>query len=46
VAPRPGGDAGDHVGHLLDSVDGNPPHELERGVSFGDVRGLRPCHEA
>jgi flavin reductase (DIM6/NTAB) family NADH-FMN oxidoreductase RutF len=37
---------GDHVGHLLEPVDGDPPHELERWVSFGDVRDLRPGHEA
>jgi len=37
---------GDHVGHLLEPVDGKPPHELARLVSFGDVRHLRPGHEA
>jgi flavin reductase (DIM6/NTAB) family NADH-FMN oxidoreductase RutF len=37
---------GDHVGDLLEPVDGDPPHELERWVSFGDVRDLRPGHEA
>jgi flavin reductase (DIM6/NTAB) family NADH-FMN oxidoreductase RutF len=37
---------GDHVGHLLAPVDGNPPHQLERWVSFGDVRDLDPGHEA
>ncbi|OBH07947.1 MULTISPECIES: flavin reductase family protein [unclassified Mycobacterium] len=37
---------GDHVGHLLAPVDGRPPHELERWVSFGDVRHLEPGHEA
>jgi flavin reductase (DIM6/NTAB) family NADH-FMN oxidoreductase RutF len=37
---------GDHVGHLLEPVDGSPPHELERWVSFSDVRHLTPGHEA
>lgn len=38
---------GDHVGHLLEPVDGDPPHEeLEQWVSFGDVRHLQPGHEA
>ncbi len=37
---------GDHVGHLLEPVAGRPPHDLEQWVSFGDVRDLRPGHEA
>jgi flavin reductase (DIM6/NTAB) family NADH-FMN oxidoreductase RutF len=37
---------GDHVGHLLEPVDGNPPHALEHWVSFGDVHHLQPGHEA
>ncbi|OMC20192.1 flavin reductase [Mycobacterium sp. SP-6446] len=37
---------GDHVGHLLQPVDGSPPHELERWVSFSDVQHLPPGHEA
>jgi len=37
---------GDHVGHLLEPVDGRPPKELEQWVSFGDVRHLEPGHEA
>ena len=37
---------GDHVGHLLQPVDGSPPHELERWVSFRDVHQLKPGHEA
>ncbi len=37
---------GDHVGHLLEPVDGNPPHGLEHWVSFGDVHHLQPGHEA
>ncbi len=36
---------GDHAGHLLEPVDGAPPHELEHWVSFGDVRDLQPGHE-
>jgi flavin reductase (DIM6/NTAB) family NADH-FMN oxidoreductase RutF len=37
---------GDHVGHLLEPVDGDPPEELEQWVSFGDVGDLQPGHEA
>jgi flavin reductase (DIM6/NTAB) family NADH-FMN oxidoreductase RutF len=37
---------GDHVGQLLEPVGGNPPHELEHWVSFGDVQHLQPGHEA
>jgi flavin reductase (DIM6/NTAB) family NADH-FMN oxidoreductase RutF len=37
---------GDHVGHLLEPVDGKPPQELEHWVSFGDVHHLQPGHEA
>lgn len=37
---------GDHMGHLLEPVAGNPPQELEHWVSFGDVRNLEPGHEA
>lgn len=37
---------GDHVGHLLEPVHGNPPHELEHWVSFGDVRDVQSGHEA
>jgi flavin reductase (DIM6/NTAB) family NADH-FMN oxidoreductase RutF len=37
---------GDHVGHLLEPVDGNPPQKLEHWVSFGDVQDLQPGHEA
>ncbi len=37
---------GDHVGHLLEPVDGQPPQELEEWVTFGDVRHLEPGHEA
>jgi flavin reductase (DIM6/NTAB) family NADH-FMN oxidoreductase RutF len=37
---------GDHVGHLLTPIDGEPPHELKDWVSFGDVHHLEPGHEA
>ncbi|OBA65022.1 flavin reductase [Mycobacterium sp. 1100029.7] len=37
---------GDHVGHLLQPVDGEPPQQLEQWVSFNDVRTLQPGHEA
>jgi len=37
---------GDHVGHLLEPVDGSAPHHLEHWVSYGDVRDLQPGHEA
>ena len=37
---------GDHVGHLLEPVDGDPPEELGQWVSFGDVGDLQPGHEA
>jgi flavin reductase (DIM6/NTAB) family NADH-FMN oxidoreductase RutF len=37
---------GDHVGHLLEPVGGDPPDQLEHWVSFRDVRDLQPGHEA
>ncbi len=37
---------GDHVGHLLEPLDGDPPAEEEQLVSFDDVRSLDPGHEA
>lgn len=37
---------GDHVGHLLEPVDGTGPREAGRWVSLCDVRDLRPGHEA
>jgi flavin reductase (DIM6/NTAB) family NADH-FMN oxidoreductase RutF len=37
---------GDHVAHLLEPVDGEPPHELEHWVSFADVQDMQPGHEA
>ena len=32
---------GDHVGHLLEPMDGDPPDGLEHWVSFRDVHGSR-----
>lgn len=37
---------GDHVGHLLEPLGGDPPTEEEEWVSFDDVRSLDPGHEA
>ncbi|QNI06968.1 flavin reductase family protein [Mycobacterium kubicae] len=37
---------GDHVGHLLQPVAGDPPHGSEDLVSFTDVHHLEPGHEA
>ena len=37
---------GDHVGHLLEPIDGKPPQKMEEWVSFRDVRHLTPGHEA
>jgi flavin reductase (DIM6/NTAB) family NADH-FMN oxidoreductase RutF len=37
---------GDHVGHLLEPVAGQPPGDLERWVTFADVRDLEPGHKA
>lgn len=37
---------GDHVGHLLEPLGGDPPSEQEKWVSFDDVRSLDPGHEA
>lgn len=39
-------DLGDHVGHLLEPVDGAAPTALVDLVSFADVRVLEPGHEA
>ncbi len=36
---------GDHLGHLREPVAGKAPHDLERRVSFADVRDLRPGHD-
>ena len=35
---------GDHVGHLLEPMDSDPPHELEQWVSFRDVHDLERAH--
>jgi len=37
---------GDHIGHLLEPVDGDAPEEFEQLVTFADVRDLEPGHEA
>jgi flavin reductase (DIM6/NTAB) family NADH-FMN oxidoreductase RutF len=37
---------GDHVGHLLEPVDGSPPHDPDSWVSLRHVRDLTPGHEA
>ncbi|MCV7238316.1 hypothetical protein A5765_17040 [Mycolicibacterium celeriflavum] len=39
-------DLGDHVGHLLEPVAGESPDALEDWITFADVRGLTPGHEA
>ncbi|TFV54422.1 flavin reductase family protein [Mycobacterium sp. PS03-16] len=39
-------DVGDHVGHLLEPVDGRPPTELGAWVTFADVRDFEPGHPA
>jgi flavin reductase (DIM6/NTAB) family NADH-FMN oxidoreductase RutF len=39
-------DAGDHVGFLLEPVDGAAPERLDDLVTFSDVRDLEPGHEA
>ena len=39
-------DVGDHVGFLLEPVDGSAPHQLDALVAFSDVRDLDPGHEA
>ncbi|MBO0678121.1 flavin reductase family protein [Mycolicibacterium sp. S2-37] len=39
-------DLGDHVGHLLDPVAGQPPGEFDDWVTFADVRDLTPGHDA
>lgn len=37
---------GDHVGYLLEPVDGSPPRELEQWLSFRDLHHLQPGHDA
>ncbi|OBI82060.1 flavin reductase family protein [Mycobacterium sp. E740] len=39
-------DVGDHMGHLLEPVAGEPPSDLEQWVTFADVRELEPGHDA
>lgn len=39
-------DMGDHIGHLLEPVDGSAPEKFEQLVTFSDVRDLDPGHEA
>ncbi|MFW0152349.1 flavin reductase family protein [Mycobacterium sp. smrl_JER01] len=39
-------DLGDHVGHLLEPVDGCAPDELGELISFSDVRDIEPGHQA
>jgi flavin reductase (DIM6/NTAB) family NADH-FMN oxidoreductase RutF len=39
-------DLGDHVGFLLEPVDGRAPDTFEQLVTFSDVRDLDPGHDA
>ena len=39
-------DVGDHVGFLLQPVDGHAPERFGELVTFADVRDLEPGHEA
>lgn len=39
-------DLGDHVGHLVEPVAGTAPDDLGELVTFSDVRGFEPGHEA
>jgi flavin reductase (DIM6/NTAB) family NADH-FMN oxidoreductase RutF len=39
-------DVGDHVGFLLEPIDGTAPGKLQQLVTFSDVRDLDPGHEA
>ena len=39
-------DVGDHIGHLLEPVDGDAPDKFDQLVTFADVRDLEPGHEA
>jgi flavin reductase (DIM6/NTAB) family NADH-FMN oxidoreductase RutF len=39
-------DLGDHVGFLLEPVDGSAPDKFEQLVTFSDVRDLDPGHDA
>ncbi|WP_006242392.1 flavin reductase family protein [Mycolicibacterium tusciae] len=39
-------DVGDHVGHLLQPVEGEAPETFDQLVTFADVHDLEPGHEA
>jgi flavin reductase (DIM6/NTAB) family NADH-FMN oxidoreductase RutF len=39
-------EVGDHVGHLLAPIAGQPPGDLTDWTTFADVRDLTPGHEA
>jgi flavin reductase (DIM6/NTAB) family NADH-FMN oxidoreductase RutF len=39
-------DLGDHVGFLLEPVDGSAPDKFEQLVTFSDLRDLDPGHRA
>jgi flavin reductase (DIM6/NTAB) family NADH-FMN oxidoreductase RutF len=39
-------DLGDHIGFLLNPVDGSAPEKFDQLVTFADVRDLEPGHEA
>lgn len=39
-------EVGDHVGHVLDPIAGQPPAEFTDWVTFADVRDIAPGHEA
>ena len=39
-------DVGDHVGFLLEPIEGSAPDRFEQLVTFSDVRDLDPGHEA
>lgn len=39
-------DLGDHVGHLLEPIDGVAPHAPDPLVSLFDVRDMEPGHQA
>lgn len=39
-------DVGDHVGFVLEPVEGSAPERFEQLVTFSDVHDLEPGHEA
>lgn len=39
-------DVGDHVGFLLQPIDGEAPEKFDQLVTFADVHDLEPGHEA